>query len=215
MKEKPTIITLTGATCSGKTTVMRYLISRHGFTEVLSFTTRQPRFGEVYDKDYRFVGEQEARRYIESGQAVEHVSQGGVLYGILKEDFDRALNTGFAAVIVNPDGLRPIAALAAERGAELVSYALNAPAPALMRRLVARAVADGPPGLNRHLDRVNRIFREELFWVDEVFKMPELKDVIEISSGDDISPGEIAEMIAHNAGATPRTDAMGENLIAS
>lgn len=211
--QQPLLITLTGATCSGKTTAMRYLISRHGFMEVLSFTTRPPRHGEVWGKDYRFVGLDEAQRYIDQGDAIEHVRQGEHLYGILRDDFDRAIRHGLAAVIVNPHGLPPMLRAAEHAGARVLSVTLDAPPAALMRRLITRAVADGPAALNRHLDRVNRIYREELEWGNDVFRMEEVANVLEITSGDDVSPAEIASMIAVASGVSESDTGLGENAL--
>ena len=53
------IVTLTGPSLSGKTTLMRRLQSLGGFKEIISHTTRPIRAKEANGVDYHFVTEQE------------------------------------------------------------------------------------------------------------------------------------------------------------
>lgn len=46
---------LIGESASGKSTVEKILHDKYGYKKIVSYTTRQPREGEVNGKDYFFV----------------------------------------------------------------------------------------------------------------------------------------------------------------
>jgi guanylate kinase len=68
------LLTITGPTCAGKTTLQRLLVAR-GMQEIVSFTTRPPREGEVDGKDYWFVNPRlQLTTMITGGEIAEHIS---------------------------------------------------------------------------------------------------------------------------------------------
>lgn len=99
------IYTLTGPSCSGKTTLMKELVKTGKFESLVGFTTRPPRVGEVEGQDYFFLSQEQAQGYIEGGKTLEHVSFNGHLYGVLTQEVERALATGKIPIcILNPHG---------------------------------------------------------------------------------------------------------------
>lgn len=76
---------------AGKTTIVKHitgLIDSLGFS--VSATTRAPRMGEVYGKDYWFMSEGEFRTGIENGEFVEWEEvYPGCLYGTLRSEIER------------------------------------------------------------------------------------------------------------------------------
>ena len=58
------IIYLCGSSCSGKSTLGKLLREKLDWKEIVSYTTRQPRVGEVNHRDYNFVSVDEFQRLL-------------------------------------------------------------------------------------------------------------------------------------------------------
>ncbi len=99
------IIVLLGASGSGKSTIEHELATHHGFEKIISYTTRQPRAGEVNGKDYYFTENNTFAAMINTGVLTEYdeYSQGR-LYGTLKADYA----DGNKVVVLTPNGLRQL-----------------------------------------------------------------------------------------------------------
>lgn len=100
------IIVLLGASSSGKSTIENELATHHGFEKIISYTTRQPRAGEVNGKDYYFMGNNTFIDMINTGLLAEYdeYSQGR-LYGTLKSDY---IDNDNKVVVLTPNGLRQL-----------------------------------------------------------------------------------------------------------
>lgn len=80
---------------AGKTTLCRRLLSMMpGITFSVSYTTRPPRPGEVNDRDYTFIGEDEFRRMAEAGEFAEWAEVHGNLYGTSRRRLEETLAGG-------------------------------------------------------------------------------------------------------------------------
>ena len=99
------IIVLLGASGSGKSTIENELAKHHGFEKIISYTTRQPRDGEINGKDYYFTDQNSFAAMLNTGVLAEHdeYSQGR-LYGTLKSDYV----DGNKVVVLTPNGLRQL-----------------------------------------------------------------------------------------------------------
>lgn len=99
------IIVLLGASGSGKSTIENELASHHGYEKIISYTTRQPRNGEVNGKDYYFTENNTFAAMINTGVLAEYdeYSQGR-LYGTLKADYQ----DNNKVVVLTPNGLRQL-----------------------------------------------------------------------------------------------------------
>ena len=99
------IIVLLGASGSGKSTIENELATHHGFEKIISYTTRQPRNGEINGKDYYFTNNDTFEEMIRDGLLAEYdeYSQGR-LYGTLKSDYA----DGDKVVVLTPNGLRKL-----------------------------------------------------------------------------------------------------------
>lgn len=86
------IFVVSGASGSGKTTLVRVLQANDPALRFsVSYTTRQPRPGEVHGQDYFFVSTEEFLKLINDGSLVEHVKQFGYYYGTSRVWIDEAL----------------------------------------------------------------------------------------------------------------------------
>jgi guanylate kinase len=89
------IFVVTAPSGTGKTTLLKALLAadpRLRFS--ISYTTRQPRPGEVSGRDYFFVSPAEFRQLRDSGSLAEWVEQFGYGYGTSKEWIIQALTSG-------------------------------------------------------------------------------------------------------------------------
>lgn len=101
-------IILLGASGSGKSTIENELSTHHGFKKIISYTTRQPRPGEVNGKDYYFISNEQFDEMLKLGLFAEYdeYSQGRK-YGTLKSDYADGDNK---VVVLTPHGLRQLKA---------------------------------------------------------------------------------------------------------
>jgi len=74
-------IGLSGVTCVGKSSVIKELVDKHGFTFSVITTTRLPRPGEREEIDYFFVSKQDFEQMIEQKKLVEYTYYLGNYYG--------------------------------------------------------------------------------------------------------------------------------------
>jgi len=88
-------IILSAPSGGGKTTIAKALLSRRqdiGYS--VSCTTRQPREGEIPAKDYYFISRTEFLSKRERGEFAESAEVHGNLYGTLRSEVLRVLETG-------------------------------------------------------------------------------------------------------------------------
>lgn len=104
------VITITGPSGVGKTTLIRALCrSNKSFEEVVSTTTRAPREGEIDGVDYIFISRGQAENHIANDEFLEHVNYHGNIYGFLKSSFADIFSKGRRPVcVVERNGLDEI-----------------------------------------------------------------------------------------------------------
>jgi guanylate kinase len=92
----PRIVVLSAPSGGGKTTIAKSLRERYpeqfGFS--VSATTRKPRAGEQDGVDYRFWKPSQFLDGVNQGQFLEHAQYGGELYGTLRSDVAKILESG-------------------------------------------------------------------------------------------------------------------------
>lgn len=99
-----TLFIISGPSGSGKTSSIRQVMGN----EVISFTTRAPRKGEVDGVDYVYTTVAEVDRLEEIGELVERVSYDGNSYGISKQELYGKLSEQDAFVIVDYHGCQQV-----------------------------------------------------------------------------------------------------------
>ena len=88
-------IILSAPSGGGKTTIAKALLaSRKDIGYSVSWTTRQPRAGEVEGKDYYFVSRTEFIAKRERGEFAESAEVHGNLYGTLRSEVLRVIESG-------------------------------------------------------------------------------------------------------------------------
>lgn len=102
------IVTLTGQSGSGKTTIAKRLQILHPklFTEAVSHTTRAPREGEKDGYDYYFISDAAFEEMKSRGEFLETVEFAGRKYGSAYAEADLRTDSGkHAFVILEPHGV--------------------------------------------------------------------------------------------------------------
>lgn len=99
-KSKGLLFIVSAPSGSGKTTICNAIISRIPSLKFsVSYTTRNPRRGEVNDKDYTFINKEEFRLMIEKGEFLEWAEVYGEYYGTSKKRIEDLLKDGFDVLL--------------------------------------------------------------------------------------------------------------------
>jgi guanylate kinase len=96
------LIIISGPSGSGKSTIAKSAMDN----EVVSFTTRPPRPGEINGKDYVFMSQEEFDKLLHNNGLAEYTTYyGNASYGITLDELHGKLEKGHAFVIVDVIGL--------------------------------------------------------------------------------------------------------------
>ncbi len=130
------LITITGPTCSGKSTLERDLVKKHGVNKITSFTTRPMRGGEVDTLDYFFLKELPP-----FSEVVEQIEYNGNYYGILKSEVEKARGKT-TLVVVEPHGAQQVESYCAANDIEIFKVFVDQPIQVLVERFLRRSCGD-------------------------------------------------------------------------
>lgn len=98
MKNK--ILTLSGKSGAGKTTLSDALVETGKYEETVSFTTRSPRPGEIDGKHYNFISKDEFHKRLENKEILEYTNINGNFYGTDLSEIKRIQSLNKTPVIV-------------------------------------------------------------------------------------------------------------------
>lgn len=175
----PFIVTLTGPSCAGKTTLEKRL-SDEGFSRVISTTTRAPRAGEVNGKAYYFVSREEFIANRDAGAYIESVEFNGNFYAVSADEIKRIAATGKPiVVVVEPHGLTQIRNYCLVHDWNLHSVFINNPGDVIARRFLERMLSDfsmaiGKGGthaqavIDTYSKRLGVMLKDECWWEEDV-----------------------------------------------
>ena len=155
------IVTITGPSLSGKTTLMRRLQSQVGFREIVSHTTRPMRNGEKNHLDYHFVTEEE----FSSIPMAEQVTFGSYRYGVAVGSVLEAMDSGnIPLVIVEPNGAKQIAQVAKWYGWSHIKVFVDINPQVQRTRFASRMFDDLDSNWETYRARF-KMLAEERYWV--------------------------------------------------
>src|SRR3989442_581544 len=127
------------------------LPDRFGFS--VSATTRKPRGGEKDGVDYYFWKPNEFLKGVNQGKFLEHAQYGGELYGTLKSDVQRILDSGRHVLLdIEVQGAEQVRGL--DQNA-LTIFILPSDPRVLIQRLVNRG-SETPEEIQRRLERATQ-----------------------------------------------------------
>ena len=107
----PRIVVLSAPSGGGKTTIAKAVRDRYpdrfGFS--VSATTRKPRPGERDGEAYHFLSRDEFQKRVQRGDFLEHAEYAGELYGTLKREVEKVLNSGRHVLLdIEVEGARQV-----------------------------------------------------------------------------------------------------------
>lgn len=165
------IITLTGPSCSGKSTLESRL-NAAGFGKAISTTTRQPRPGEVHGEHYYFVTPEEFEAQEQAGAFVESIEFNSNRYGVTAAEMERlGALPGPVCIIVEPLGAIEIIRWTQKAGWKCLAVFVDAAPEVLAERFMARALraiqAKGgdPDQIAAEAKRLSLMLEVEREWV--------------------------------------------------
>lgn len=149
MKKKVAIFSAPSG--SGKTTVVKHLISKYPCLEFsISATTRQPRGQEVDGRDYYFLSEEEFLARVDAGEFVEYEQvYKGSYYGTLKSEVERIWAKG--NVILFDVDVKGGVNLKKYFGDEALSVFIQAPSAEELRRRLVKRGTDSPEAIEKRV----------------------------------------------------------------
>lgn len=100
------MIVVVGESASGKTSVVRCLVNKYGFENIITYTTRPQRKDEQNGVDYHFIVKSQFEKLKEQDFFAETAEYNGWYYGSAKEDYNKCSNK--KVVILTPAGVRQL-----------------------------------------------------------------------------------------------------------
>lgn len=97
------MIVLVGESASGKSSIEKSLVDNYGYKKIVSYTTRQPRQGEIDGIDYHYISENQFIKLQNEGYFAEVGEYNGWHYGTAKNDC-----ISDKVAVVTPHGLRQL-----------------------------------------------------------------------------------------------------------
>lgn len=163
------IVTLTGMSTSGKSTLAKLLSSTACFEETVSITTRNKRAGEVDGIDYHFVDDKTFDNYVENNLLVEHVRTHGASYGTLSSELERIKDKGKSPVMVlDPYGAESVHNYMKDADDSVMSVLTQVDFPILMARFFRRIEEQrnelSDTNIDKEVGRLHTMLSEEIHW---------------------------------------------------
>lgn len=169
--DKPTLITVTAPTCAGKNFLIQELEKSHGFSKIVSSTSRKPRPGEVHGKDYYFVSPETFNRRIAQNEFIEYNTYNGAAYGVTKTEFNaKTLVFSLPIMILDPNGVQAYKELCNSLRIDIFTIYVSTLESSRIERLVRRTVNNIVNGqdpdltIADHMKRYASIIGEERRW---------------------------------------------------
>lgn len=161
------VITLTGPTAAGKSTIEAQLRSM-GCGVAISHTTRLMRSGEIDGKSYHFVSDVEYDRLKNSGAFIETIELGSRKYAMSKAALNKAVAEGqHVVIVVEPNGAGQIREYCFNNDIRAFSVWVDCGEKLQARRWVTRFVNDmviGNEVVGNYAERLHLMMTEESDW---------------------------------------------------
>lgn len=139
---KPTLVTITAPTCSGKTYLMNRLMEM-GYPQIVSTTTRAPREGEVNGVDYWFIKREESRALEINGDYAELIEFRGNFYGTTHAELNRKIYGDMPPLLIlETKGLSAYEKICLDNEWNIFKIYVTTPEPVRIQRLNQRTAED-------------------------------------------------------------------------
>lgn len=195
------IVTLTGPSCAGKSTLEKMLV-KLGFSNAISTTTRPMRAGDVNGESYYFVTRENFEFGLALDEFVENVEFGGNYYGLTVAEVKRLAALGKPIVVVcEPVGQKQIAAWCKDNGFPIYAVFVDNPeqviAERFLKRFATELMVETQTGSDKQVATYARRLKEmmttERGWVGEAWASEHYN--LRVSEFNEANDFEIAEII--------------------
>lgn len=198
------IVTLTGPSCAGKTTLEGMLVKR-GLVRAISTTTRPMRAGDANGESYYFVSRDLFEHGVSTGRFVENVEFGGNYYGLSVPEVMRLKELGQPIVVVcEPIGQKQIAAWCKANDMPMLSVFVDNPPEVIAERFLGRFAEETIDGLGidgktiaTYSRRLKEMMTTERGWRDEAYRSEIYK--LRIAEFNERNGNDMADIIANIA----------------
>ena len=141
--DRPTLVTITAPTCSGKNYLRDRLEKQFGFSRIISTTTRAKRANEVEGSDYYFIDTETSIDFETDGAFAELVELRGVRYGVTHAEMNKKMTASETPVVIlEPAGLAMYKKLCTKHGWDIFSIYVHISEELALERLVERTTVD-------------------------------------------------------------------------
>jgi len=149
MTRRGTLLVLSAPSGAGKTTLVKSLLARDpGLRFSISYTTRNPRPGEMDGQDYCFVDRERFQKMVEAGDFLEHAEVFGNRYGTSKAQVEALIAAGHDVLLeIDWQGARQIRANAPD----CRTVFIMPPSVAELRRRLRTRATDSDEVIRRRL----------------------------------------------------------------
>ena len=165
------MIVLVGESASGKSSIEKYLVNNYEYKKVVSYTTRQPRDGEIDGVDYHFIDTEKFIKLKADGFFAETATYNEWNYGVAKEDC-----TDDKVAVLTPHGLRQVSNI---DGIHVESFYINVPRRDRLIKILQRG------------DNIEEAYRRSL---SDVGQFDGIEDEVDYIVNNDGYKKSIAEM---------------------
>lgn len=170
--KKNTVLTITGPSLTGKSTLASDLLENSSELEVVvTHTTRPPRQGEVNGVSYHFVTKEEFEKLIKTGQMIEFAEVGPAgnkqLYGTSVAGVKKAFeNNKMPVLVIEPQGAAAVYAYTQKCSINAYQVFINNDRDTLIKRFLERFQADSLATVDNYAKRLkNMIDIEPSNWI--------------------------------------------------
>lgn len=160
------LVTLTGRTCSGKSTIFKAAQSCTLFNTIVSTTTREKRDGEIEGKDYYFISHDESLNLEKDDKLAELAIYNDQRYGVTKDELFTKLSDKPSILIVEPSGIEHYVKPALDFGAVNLKVWVNIDPEVAYKRFITRSIRDFQVNSKIEVifDRFKSMMTEENKW---------------------------------------------------
>lgn len=168
------MIVLVGESAAGKSKAEKELV-KLGYKKTVSYTTREPRIGEIHGVDYNFVSNAEFEARMSNGQFCEIGLYNGWNYATSKDDC-----TDDKVAVLTPHGLRQMKRF---DSLDIISFYIDVPRRDRLIKILQRG------------DNIEEAYRRSLSDLGQYDGIKDEVDVVIHNDGYKNTPQEIADEI--------------------